>query len=170
MEFITVENLIKWLNNNAGPRAGIMSKDGVIGVFNDETGEVMADIKVDKYLTNTILSKILNTDISKIPIDPDGLSIEDFPNKELVNTTTEKRLMQVVLARKAIVEKSGYLGEQIQKGNYIEETGGHSEWLIYKLNNKKNQIAVHWSHIDDDSWTVYFKGDNLEIDSMYYEN
>ncbi|CAL2103068.1 protein of unknown function [Tenacibaculum sp. 190130A14a] len=170
MEFITVEDLINWLNNNAGQRAGVMARDGVIGVFDDESQEVIGDINVETYLSNTILNKVLNTDVSNVTINSEEFSIEEFPNRELIQETTEKRLMQIILARKTLVEKSGYLGDQIRDGAYMEENDGHSKWQIYKLNNGTDQIAVHWSHIDDDSWTVYFTGDNLEIDYMYYEN
>jgi hypothetical protein len=63
-----------------------------------------------------------------------------------------------------------YVGEQISNGNYISGVGLKSSWVIYTLNDGTGRVAVLWSHFDDDSWSVFFKGDNLELQHLYYEN
>lgn len=123
-------------------------------------------------MKGSILDSILNKDVSKVTIgefDSPSL-IEDFPNKELITELNELRLLQIILARKAIIELSGYLGEQINIGEYINTERSNSNWEIYKLNDGTNRIAVLWSHFDDDSWSIFFKADNLELESLYYEN
>lgn len=165
---ITVEDLISWVNQNAGPRAGIMSKDGVIAVFDDETQEIINELEVDTYLGKGILNQILNKEVSHIPINNNG-SIEDYLHREVINEISEKRLMQIILARKALIKLSGYLGETINNGDYLDNTNV-SKWVVYQLNNETNDIAVHWSHFDDDSWSIFFKGDSLDIQFLIYEN
>lgn len=118
----------------------------------------------------TILEKVLKKDTSKIPVNDSPSLIDEFPNKELITELNELRLLQIILARKVIVEKSGYLGEQINNGEYLEPDKDKSTWMLYKLNDGSDRIGVLWSHFDDDSWSVYFKGDNLELESLYYEN
>ncbi|MEQ8909382.1 MAG: hypothetical protein RIC95_09330 [Vicingaceae bacterium] len=121
---------------------------------------------------NGIIYEILDIDLSKVSVgDINHPSLmEDFPNKKPLEAFTELRVMQLVLSRKAIIEKSGYLGEQLSKGEYLSGVKGTSNWTIYKLNDGSDRIGVLWSHYDDDSWSVFFKGDNLEIDYLYYEN
>jgi len=123
-------------------------------------------------MKESILETILNKDVSKVTInDFDSLSlIENFPNKELITELNELRLLQIILARKAIIELSGFLGEQINTGEYINTDRSDSNWKIYKLNDGTNRVAVLWSHFDNDSWSIFFKADNLELESLYYEN
>lgn len=120
----------------------------------------------------SILDSILSKDVSKVIINNSDFPslIEDFPNKELITDLNELRLLQIILARKAIIELSGYVGEQINEGEYLNAERSDSNWQIYKLNDSTDRIAVLWSHFDDDSWSVFFKADNLELESLYYEN
>lgn len=39
-------------------------------------------------------------------------------------------------------------------------------WRIYKLNNNTNKVAVLWV-FDDDSWSIFFKANILELESLY---
>lgn len=57
------------------------------------------------------LNLILNKDLSKVKIEDKHSLIDDFPNKERITEITELRLMQILLSRKAIIEKTGYLGD-----------------------------------------------------------
>lgn len=120
--------------------------------------------------TENIVKSILSKDLSNIPINDNTSLLEDFPNKEQITEINELRLMQILLARQAIIQKAHFLGEQLNNGTYLSGNGADSHWLLYKLNDGTGRIGVHWSHFDDDSWSVYFKGDNLEIESLYYEN
>jgi hypothetical protein len=118
------------------------------------------------------INDVISTDFAQLEIDPAGGKslIDEFPNKEIVSSYSDLRVLQPVLARQAIIERSGYLGEQMKKGRFLE--GGHNEsdWVIYKLNDNTGRIAVLWNHYDDDSWSVFFKGDNLELEHLIYEN
>ena len=49
---VNVEELIKWLKSNAGDWAGVSAANGIITVYNDETGETMASLDVDVHLLN----------------------------------------------------------------------------------------------------------------------
>lgn len=118
----------------------------------------------------SFLNSVLNTDLSKVKIEDKYSLIDDFPNKEKITEITELRLMQIILSRKALIEKTGYLGELIQDGEFVIGNGKDSKWEIYKLNDGSIRIGILWSHFDDDSWSVFFKEDNLEIDHLYYEN
>lgn len=120
-------------------------------------------------MKKNILNEVLNKDLSKVKIE-DSQSIYDFPNKAQNTEISELRLMQIILSRKALIEKSGYLGEQIQEGEFRYGDKSGSEWIVYDLNDGSSRIAVHWSHFDDDSWTVFFKANDLEIDYLFYEN
>ena len=83
-----------------------------------------------------LIQEILNENLSKIKVrqDVDGL-MEGYSNKTKVTDTSELRLMQIVLARKAVIEKSGYLGEQLQAGEYLAGDHSKSSWTVYKLND-----------------------------------
>lgn len=120
----------------------------------------------------SIIKSILAKDISKIEVkDAESSSLyEDFPDKERIDELNELRIMQLILARKAVIEKSGYLGEQLSNGEYLHGDQSKSNWIIYKLNDGTGRIGILWSHFDNDSWSVFFKGDNLELDYLYYEN
>ncbi len=119
---------------------------------------------------DNILSSILNKDLSKVPLKDSQSLLEDFPNKQQITEMNELRLMQIILARQAIIAKASHLAEQLSTGTYLASNKADSKWILYKLNDGTDRIGVHWSHFDDDSWSVYFKGDNLEIESLYYEN
>lgn len=56
----TVEELIEWLNANAGSRAGVGAADGVISVFDTETGDSLGELKVDRHLTNDKVSLVFD--------------------------------------------------------------------------------------------------------------
>ena len=53
---ISKEELVQWLNKHAGDWAGIYAKNGVIGIFDHETGEHLAEISVDTMLTNDFVT------------------------------------------------------------------------------------------------------------------
>ncbi|WP_196890235.1 hypothetical protein [Aureivirga sp. CE67] len=120
--------------------------------------------------TKSILSEVLEKELTNLPIVESPSLNEDFPKKELLTDLNELRLMQIILARKAIIENSGYIGDLIKMGDFLQGDKLLSKWKIYKLNDGSDKIGVLWSHFDDDSWSVFFKGDNLEIESLYYEN
>ncbi|OIQ22180.1 MAG: hypothetical protein BM557_02050 [Flavobacterium sp. MedPE-SWcel] len=120
-----------------------------------------------------ILNSILNQDLSNVTIRDFNSSpslIDDYPKKEVILELTDLRIMQIILARRALVEKAGYLGDQIKFGKFLFEGINKSSWIVYKLNDGTDRIGVLWSHLDDDSWSIFFKGDDLDIDYLYYEN
>jgi len=120
-----------------------------------------------------LLESILEQDMSELKISNENNTslFEHFPEKEQITEITEQCLMQILLARRALVEHSGYLGEQLTNGAFLnEESPVKSKWELYKLEKDSDRVAILWRHIDDDSWSVFFKGDTLEIDYLYYEN
>lgn len=120
-----------------------------------------------------ILQTVLTKNISDVEVYNDGVKslIDDFPNKKLITEYTDLRFLQLTLARRAIIEKSSYLGDQLKSGYYVSEEGSlKSTWEIYALNDGSGKVGVLWSHSDDDSWSVFFTGDNLELAHLYYEN
>lgn len=121
---------------------------------------------------NGILNEVLTKDISSVEVFNDGVPslYDDFPNKRKVTECSELRFLQIALARRAIIEKGGYLGEMINQGEYIKEERLGSHWEIYELNDGTGRIGVLWNHFDDDSWSIIFKADNLELAYLYYEN
>lgn len=46
--------------------------------------------------------------------------MEDFQSKELSTYLNELRLLQIILARKALVELSDYIGEQVNEREYFK--------------------------------------------------
>ena len=64
---VTAEELIEWLRQNAGARAGIYAKDGVIITFDNETGEHLNQIKVGVMLSNNKVSiRFKGEDVEKV--------------------------------------------------------------------------------------------------------
>jgi hypothetical protein len=49
---VDVDDLIKWLNKNAGGRAGVSAADGMIAIFDQETGETMETLSVERHIVN----------------------------------------------------------------------------------------------------------------------
>lgn len=114
----------------------------------------------------------LSQDLSDVKIaETASISLyDDFPDKEQITFLSDLRLLQLALARQAIAKRSGYLGEGMEDGRFLETGTEGSSWEIYHLNDGSGRVAVLWSHFDDDSWSVFFKSDNLELDFLVYEN
>ena len=118
------------------------------------------------------LTKLLLQNLTDVKIEETGKVslLEDFPEKTKVSHFSDLRVLQIALARQAIVIKTGYLGKQLNEGKYLETGTDGSSWELYHLNDRSGRVAVLWSHFDDDSWSVFFKSDNLELDFLVYEN
>jgi len=114
--------------------------------------------------------KLLTQDLSDIKIDQDVSLLSDFSNKQKVSHFSDLCLLQLCLARQAVVVRSGYLGEQLNEGKFLETGIDGSGWELYHLNDGTRRVAALWNHFDDDSWLVFFEGDNLKLAFLAYEN
>ncbi len=63
---LTVEELLDWLKKSSGDWAGVYARDGVIGTYDVETGETIAEIEVETHISNKTSIAFKGDDPTKV--------------------------------------------------------------------------------------------------------
>lgn len=100
--------------------------------------------------------------------ETDATLVEYFLKNDVKKLNKIQR-QQLALARALIVQEGGAYGENIAKGEYLEDKDTH--WQLQKVTRKKVESdAVLFEESDDGSYTVFFKSGSTNVDYIYYEN
>ena len=97
-------------------------------------------------------------------------SYEEYPEIKEVTKITDMILMQILNSREAVIKSGGPYGEALNDNSYFEDD--LTCWRVFDVSGLNNDISrvILFDELDDGSYSMHFKDNQIKPEHIYYEN